>query len=361
MTHPQEKGATGTLLRILPGVIISLVAIIVLAKLIDPAAFWVALRQVNLWYLAAYMVVSLAWLAVRAQLWRILLAAPQVGDQAARVRYSDVFLTINAGYLLNNTLPLRMGEVGRAYLMSLKSGLPFWRIAPTVVIERLLDIAFAAGIFLLTLPPALAVIRARAGLAEGEDMNAAATSAIVIGVVMVVGLVAVHLVARYRENVSALLERWLPERVAGRLRPFYANLFEGIAVVASLPRYLQVVAWEILNWALAFLQFTVLILAFFPPQSPFWGTLLHSAFTMGTFALGIAVPSTPASIGVYEAAFSTPLILLGADQSTAVACAVLSHGLQFVLTAGFVAAALSRSGLSFASLASTLSRLRSSD
>lgn len=352
---------TSNFLRILPGLVISLIAVIVLVTIIDPATFWVSLRQVNLMYLGIYFIISLSWLAVRAQVWRTLLTASLAESQACRVDYRDVFLTINAGYLLNNTLPLRMGEIGRTYLMSKKSELPFWRIAPTVLIERLLDIAFAAAFFLLTLPAATAVIRAKAGEEMSEGVAAVTQSAILIGVVMFIGLVSMHLVARYRQGVGGLLERFLPAVLKNRLRPLYTNLLEGMAVIANLSNFLQVIGWVILNWGLALLQFTALILAFFPAENPIWGTLLQSSFTLGTFSLGAAIPSTPGSIGVYEAAFSAPLVLLGLDQSTAVACAVLGHGIQFVLTGVIGAYALSREGQSFVSLISTLSNLRKSN
>jgi uncharacterized protein (TIRG00374 family) len=361
MIRPQEPGLTGTLLRILPGLIISLVAVIVLVTVIDPATFWAALREVNLAYLVVYLIISLAWLAVRAQLWRTLLTTSLAESQAAQVNYWDIFLTINTGYLLNNILPLRMGEVGRAYLMSRKSSLPFWRIAPSVVIERLLDITFAAGCFLLTLPAAMIVIRAQAEPIQSESMQTAAQTAILIGIVMLIGLIGIHLVARYRQAVNRLLERFTPAALATRIQPLYTNLLEGMAAIANFSGFMRVLAWVVLNWGIAILQFTAIILAFFPPENPFSGTLLQSSFTVGTFSLGIAIPSTPASIGVFEAAFSTPLILLGAEQSTAVACAVLAHAIQFIITGTFGAYALSREGQSFADLASTLFRLRSAN
>ena len=65
--------------------------------------------------------------------------------------YSDVFWTIGEGYLLNNFLPFRLGELRRAFLLSRKSGMQFMEILPTIVIERV-DLGFNAAIFLAALP-----------------------------------------------------------------------------------------------------------------------------------------------------------------------------------------------------------------
>ncbi len=44
------------------------------------------------------------------------------------------------------------GNLGRAFLLSRKSGLPFGEIIPTIVIERTVDLAFSAAFLLAALP-----------------------------------------------------------------------------------------------------------------------------------------------------------------------------------------------------------------
>ena len=61
----------------------------------------------------------------------------------------DVFFADGEGYLLNNFLPFRLGELGRAFLLSRKSGMTFSEILPTIIIERAVDLAFSAAILLV--------------------------------------------------------------------------------------------------------------------------------------------------------------------------------------------------------------------
>ena len=74
---------------------------------------------------------------VRAKVWQTLLRD--------KPKYIDVLFSASEGYLLNTFLPFRLGEVGRAFLLSRKSGMAFIEILPTIIIERVVDLAFAAA------------------------------------------------------------------------------------------------------------------------------------------------------------------------------------------------------------------------
>jgi uncharacterized protein (TIRG00374 family) len=76
---------------------------------------------------------TLLWLVCRGKAWHTLLRR--------RAAYRDVFFTLNEGYLINNILPFRLGEVARAYLLGRKAHLSFWDVLSTVLIERFLDLA----------------------------------------------------------------------------------------------------------------------------------------------------------------------------------------------------------------------------
>src|SRR4030042_4445849 len=110
--------------RLLPGLIVSLAALVVVFSLLDLRKFWQALLQADLRFLLAGALVSLLWLFIRGFVWRTLLQ-----DKAS---YRDSFFTINEGYLLNNILPFRLGEIARAFLMARKAALGFLSgVSPT--------------------------------------------------------------------------------------------------------------------------------------------------------------------------------------------------------------------------------------
>ena len=64
----------------------------------------------------------------------------------------------------------------------------------------------------------------------------------------------------------------------------------------------------------------------FFPQLPFWAGL----FTQGIGALGGAIPSAPAGLGVVEGAYVVALGFFGIDQSSALAFGLVMHAVAIV-------------------------------
>ncbi len=130
--------------RLLPGAIISILLIAAILYFVDLRAMVNAIRHANYPLLGLGVLLGFVWIAIRAIVWRTLLRD--------RPSYADVFWTVGEGYLLNNFLPFRLGEIGRAFLLSRKSDMQFMEILPTIVIERAMDLGYSAIILLAALP-----------------------------------------------------------------------------------------------------------------------------------------------------------------------------------------------------------------
>ena len=238
--------------RILPGVLISLVLIAVILYFVDIETTWNALRNANYGLIAIAAVLSFVWMAVRAVVWRTLLRD--------KPTYKDVLFTSGEGYLLNNFLPFRLGEIGRAFLLSRKSGgMTFAEIIPTIVIERIVDLIISAVIFLAALPYVV-------------NSESSPTLGYVIGGVMLLGLVFMYILAR--NNRAALdifhkLSGRIPalQRVGGS---FLESFFQGLGVLTDGWLFLRFLFWMIVNWAIALLAYYLMVLAFFPDAKPIW-------------------------------------------------------------------------------------------
>jgi uncharacterized protein (TIRG00374 family) len=306
--------------RWLPGVVISLIAILTIIHFVDLKRFVEAIRSANYWLVLAFLVISLTWLLVRGIVWRTLLRG--------RASYRDVFWTLTEGYLLNNFLPFRLGEVGRAFLLSRKARLGFMDVLSTIVIERVMDLAFSAAILLSAVP--FVVGAAGAG-----------RIALLIGVLVVAGMVVLYVLARNREWALGLFQR-LSTRWP-RLQTLGGNLldslFSGLAILTDGGLFLRFLLWMTFNWAIAILEFFLLFLAFFPQARLLW-----SLFGLGAVAFGNAIPSLPGAVGTYEAALTGALTLLSSDQSTALAAALTAHLIGYLINGVLGSIALSREG-----------------
>ena len=75
-------------------------------------------------------------------------------------------------------------------------------------------------------------------------------------------------------------------------------------------------------------------------------------------SLGMAVPAAPGGIGVFEAAMVAALGWFGVDRHEALACALVTHMLQFVPTTIAGVAVLAKSGLRMRGLSASVERRR---
>jgi uncharacterized protein (TIRG00374 family) len=306
--------------RWLPGALISILAIAAILYFVDLQRFVDAIRSANYWLLLAVFAISFLWLAGRGMVWRTILRG--------RASYRDVFLTLNEGYLLNNFLPFRLGEVGRAFLLGRKANLGFMDVLSTIIIERILDLAFAAAILLSAVPFVVGA-------------SGAGKIALVIGGLVVVGLVVLYLLARNRDWALSLFDRltgrWPKLQKMGE--DFLAPLFSGLAILTDGWLFVRVLLWMAFDWAIAVLQFYILLLAFFPHATPLW-----SLFGLGAVAFGNAIPSLPGAVGTFEGSFGGALTILSGDQSTALAAALVAHLFNYLSTGIIGLYALSSEG-----------------
>ncbi len=320
--------------RLAPGLIISVLSLAVLLYFINLRDFARALQVADYRFVLGSIVCSILWMMVRAKAWRTLLQ-----EQAT---YSQVFFTMSEGYLLNNILPFRLGEVGRCFLMGKKANLGFWQVFSSILIERALDMTIAVALLLSTLPFVVGA-------------NWARQASILVGGVVLFGLGMLYLLARYRVWALALFNRlgvrWpILIRMGGRMIPAFLS---GLAVLTDAGRFMRAVFWMVLNWLLAIAQYAVLMRAFFPNAQLLW-----AAFGLGVLALGIAAPSSPGAVGLLEASLVGALSLFGLDPSVSLAFAITAHIIGYLLYGITGAYGLARDGESLGSLYQSLRQLR---
>ncbi len=285
--------------RWLPGALISIALIAAILYFVDFNEMLQALRNADYRLIALSAALSFVWMGIRAKVWQTLLRD--------RPTYKDVLFTAGEGYLLNNFLPFRLGEFGRAFLLSRKSGgMTFSEILPTIVIERVVDLIFAAMIFLFSLPY---VVNADSSPVMGY----------VIGGVMIFGLALMYILARNYQWALDLFHKLsarfpVLQKVGGS---FLESFFQGLSVLTDGWLFLRFLFWMTLNWAIALLAYYLMILAYFPQAQPIW-----AVFGLGMAAFGGAVPSAPGAVGTFEGAVVFALTRFTPDQSTALAAAL---------------------------------------
>jgi glycosyltransferase 2 family protein len=323
--------------RWLPGAVISILLIAAILYFVDFHQMGQAIRSANYVLLAIGMPLALVWMLVRAIVWRTLLR-----DRAS---YRDVLFTEGEGYLMNTFLPLRLGELGRAFLISRKSDMQFMEIIPTIVIERAVDLGYSAGILLVSLPFVVG--------AEGAGQIGA-----IIGGVVIIGLVVLYLLARNRQWAIDLFhklsQRWPAlQRVGGG---FIEAFLEGLAVLTNGWLFARFLFWMTVDWAISILSYYLIVRAFFPDAQMIW-----AFFGLGVAAFGNAIPSLPGAIGTFEGAFGGALTLLTGDQSTAFAAALAGRLYLYIGAITFGLIGLASEGQTLSGIYQQLKDFRAKD
>ncbi|MCJ7624798.1 MAG: flippase-like domain-containing protein [Anaerolineaceae bacterium] len=315
-----SRSAWSDFRRWLPGVIISLIALYTVFKLASWQDLSKAFSTIRIGFLIPGLILVTLWLVIRAVTWRTLLEG--------KVSLSQTFRAINIGYLLNNLLPLRAGELGRAIVLGKSSGLGTSNVLSTIVIERAFDLAFAAGLLLSTLPLAL-------------EMEWAKSVAIITLSLVFIGLLVLFLVANNSKKVQEWIEkygtRWRISRKY--ILPQLTSLLTGLEVLTNPRRFLLCLLLSGSSWVIAVIFYYVMLLSI-APDAPLWWAI----FSQAVLAMGIALPSAPAALGVFEASMVGGLTILGVDYSKALAYAILMHFMQFLVTGifGFISLAKER-------------------
>ncbi|HNB35964.1 MAG TPA: lysylphosphatidylglycerol synthase transmembrane domain-containing protein [Anaerolineales bacterium] len=323
--------------QILPGALISILLVAAILYFVDFKTMWEAIKHANYRILAGSAVLSFVWLFMRAKVWQTLMRD--------KPKYTDVLFAAGEGYLLNAFLPFRLGEVGRVFLLSRKSGMTFSEILPTVVIERVMDLLYSAGMLLI-------------GLTFVADAKSSAQIGYVIGSVMIAGLVMMYILARNRQwaldMFHNLSKRWtFLQKIGGN---FLESFLTGLGVLTDGWLFLRFLFWMTLNWFVALVAYYLVTLSFFPQAQFHW-----MLFVLGAAAFGGAVPALPGGVGTFEGAVSAALFLFTGDQSTSLAVALTARLYNYLNSGVIGGIGLVREGQTLSGIYQQLMNLRNKE
>ena len=316
--------------QLILGLVVSLLALALAFRGADLGVMAGALRKANYFVLAVGVAFYILGLIFRGLSWRVLLGK--------RVPYLRAFEALNEGYLLNNLLPFRLGEFGRAYLVSRRNNLPALEALSSIVVERVIDLLMAV-ILLVSFLPLIAGFNGARGTI---------ITSIALGVVAVIVLVGI---ARNQAPVAhwvGQVLRWLHLRWlnADRWEARAASFLAGLSALRDPRRALQAAFWSTMAWLAAAFGAFFMLRAFLPSA-----TLTMAFVTLMLTAIGAAVPSAPSSAGIFELVVVQSLRIFKVDNSVALSFGLTLHAVGFLLAVIFGGWALAREGETLAHLA----------
>ena len=332
---------------------------IFLVFFVDRSTIGDVLRTANYAYVAPSLVFYFIALYLRTFRWRFLLRTI-IGESRR-----PIFPVVVVGYMANNLIPVRIGEVVRSYYLSLREDISTAGAFGTVAVERASDVL--ALLFFVALAWTAVPVSGAFGEVSDNVPGGAITLAaagllpflLVAGVVVVVSVMS-------RANALELAARILapvPSKVRSRALSLIGNLLQGLTVVSSPKALFYVFLMSLPIWLMEAAMYGTIAIGF-DLNSMFDGNLEFVAailvFTAAANLAGI-VPSSAGSWGPFDFFGALALVALGLSDGLASAYAITVHVALWVPPTLLGAVFLLLDGNSLVRLAGGAVRARADD
>jgi len=272
-----------------------------------------ALREASYIWLVPALLAYFLGVVVRSFRWHYLLRSIQ--DIAPR----RIFPVVTIGFMANNVLPFRAGEVVRAYALSARYGVRKSAALATIAVERIFD-----GMTML-----LFMLVASLSIALTSDLRAVAIIATILFPLLTIMLVLFVFVPSLRELAITLSVRLMPGRVSSRVEQMAQSFFEGLGILKRRQDLISVGLASLLAWLLEATMYLLIAEGFSLHVSPLAILMVTAVANLATL-----IPSSPGYVGPFET--GVLLVLngaLGIERELALSYAIVVHAaLYFPIT-----------------------------
>lgn len=287
-------------------------------------------KPVNKWYLALSIVIAaiLLYLAIRGVSWQEMVTTIQTArpeylvilflcssttiflrgirwgvlvSARQKVPALTMFWAAAVGYLGNNFLPARAGEVIRTVMLGQKTGISKSYIFATAMTERMLDVVILVLIGVFSIP------------FIGATPEWLGNAMRVMGIIGFAALIFLFLAPRFSGWLERMLLRLpLPEKIRFAVVKLMHDFILGAGAFIHPARAGMFLLYSAALWAID--AFGVIMLSYGLNMSFNFAQAFVLLLAMG---LSSAIPSTPGYVGVYQFVAVTLLPLYGISKSQA--------------------------------------------
>ncbi len=319
--------------QLIIGLVISVIFFALAVLDIDPAQVWTAFTRANYLALIPALLVYFIGVWVRAVRWRILLRP--ILPEKSRSGLLRIFEVVVIGYMGNNVFPARIGELVRAYVLSLRENVRKTATLATILVERIFDgltmIGFAAAVVLFVL-----IVDSKA-LTTGADhklgtLLMSLSIPIVIGAVVFLGALVVFLAVASSPNLMLRLAkvafRFLPNRLHQRADRLMSSFIDGLASLKSPSNMAAVFGLSIVAWLFEASMYYIIGAWGFDLRGSDGLPLPFYVYVLATAAvnLGTLIPQAPGYAGVFEAIAKGVLVgAFGVDENASLSYVLVLH------------------------------------
>jgi len=294
--------------KLIAGILIGIVLVYLSLRGIDFREVADGFRQIRVDYVLLFLAIVFCVQFLRSFRWGLMLRPLE------RVNQLSLFSVSSVGFLAIISLPVRLGELARPYLITKKSQIKMTAALGTILVERVCDsiailVIFGVVLFFIPFLP-LWLVR----------------SALLVSLLTLIFMAVMMIMLMKRDAalkaLAPLINR-LPERFAGKIDGLLHQLIDGFKIFSDFSLLLLVVLLSVLIWMINAAAIYTLFHAF-----AFNLSFTAATVTMIILLIGIAIPTAPGFIGNWHYACILGLTLFDVSKSEALTFAVIYHFLS---------------------------------
>jgi uncharacterized protein (TIRG00374 family) len=306
--------------KVILGILISIISIVLVyfsVRGINLEDAFLALKKIQFNYVVIFILLIILMQWLRSYRWGVILQPMEKIDQLS------LFSVTCVGFLAIASIPARIGELARPYLIAKRSTIKMSSALGTILVERVLD-----GFSVLT----IAVI-----VLFYIDLP----SWMIISTVFVFSLTVVIFcfimgLIWHREKALNIINKILGKfhgKFAHKIDDLIHHFSDGFQVITNIKILLYLFFLSALVWVVDVLAIYMLLLAF-----GFNLPVIASFVVMIFLIVGIAIPTAPGFIGNWHLACVRGVMIFGLAEAEALSFAVVYHFLSMVIifVLGFV-------------------------
>jgi glycosyltransferase 2 family protein len=277
---------TSWAVRPLLGVALSAVCLIALSRTgVSIEGIGKSLEHGNPAVLVPAVALYFVGLFVRSVRWGLLLPG-------RRLPPGLLFRTLVIGFMVNDLLPLRLGELARIVLLARNASTPVGVSFASIVVERVLD-----GLALI------ALLGLGMELLGRGDWLVQLTVASVFFVGLTVLLLGAALAPGLARAIAGAVTALLPMKIGEPLRRLVDGTLEGLRPITHPALGISVLALSLLAWGIEATMYVVIMAGFNVPDA-----IAAGPFGAAVANLATLVPSSPGYVGTFDLALQKVLV-----------------------------------------------------
>ncbi len=268
-------------IRILIGLGISGIFLYLALRGIEWNSAWEAVHDCKYEYVLPALIVYLIALWVRAYRWTFLL------PPGVHLKTSRAFPIFILGCFANNILPLRMGDLYRAYILGKKENISKSSAFASIFVDKVFD-ALAVLTFL-----GIAAWALSSRFPDWEKRVLQSASVVLLG-----GVVALWLILWNRDWANKVIDRitpFIPGRFRTKMTKMIHNFLDGLNTLKNHQLVVTAFILSLVSWSIEALMYHILAtsMGVYPP-------LYASAIILAVVNLAMMIPASPAGVGTFE-------------------------------------------------------------